>query len=100
MKNAPRFGISILGEEHREICLQLASKGRDRFAGVAWLATTDGAVLLEGASAWFECSLSQSVSAGDHEIAVFHVDRLQVVRDIQPLVFHGSRFKQLSPDVG
>lgn len=99
IRDARRFGISILGEGHPDICRQLAAKGADRFAGVSWVATSDDAVFLEGATVWFECSLFESMSAGDHEIALFSVIGLRVLSNVRPLVFHGSRFRQLSPDV-
>jgi flavin reductase (DIM6/NTAB) family NADH-FMN oxidoreductase RutF len=48
---------------------------------------------------WFDCLLFQTISAGDHEIALFRIAGLRVLSDIRPLVFHRSRFTQLSADL-
>jgi flavin reductase (DIM6/NTAB) family NADH-FMN oxidoreductase RutF len=59
--------------------------------------TKDGAVLVHGASLWLECVIEQEVIAGDHEIVVLRVTSLQPYPDALPMVFHGSRFRQLQP---
>ena len=93
---SPRLGISFLGIDHDVACQQLAAKTGDRFAGVDWQADPGGAVFLDGASVWLDCQLDQRISAGDHEIALLRIERLRVESDVSPLVFHGSRFRQLA----
>lgn len=95
LRRAPRLGVSILGAEQERVGRQLATRGIDRFAGVAWRATTDGAVLLEGASGWLDTSIEQQVRAGDHDIVVLAVHDLDADHDIHPLVFHASRYRTL-----
>lgn len=92
---ATRFGVSVLGSDQDAVCRQLASKNGDRFAGLDWLATPDGAVLLNGASAWFDCAIEQIVRAGDHDIVVLRVHGCRADHEIAPLVFHASRFRQM-----
>jgi flavin reductase (DIM6/NTAB) family NADH-FMN oxidoreductase RutF len=93
---APRLGVSVLSAAQGAACRQLATRGVDRFAGLDWSATDAGAVLLEGSSAWLECSVDQQVRAGDHDIVVLRVHDLGAESGIPPLVFHASRFWQLA----
>jgi flavin reductase (DIM6/NTAB) family NADH-FMN oxidoreductase RutF len=98
LSQAPRLGISVLAADHEQACRQLSAPNGDRFAGLDWRTTDSGAVLLEGASAWFECSLEQLAPAGDHDIVVLRVHDLDGDHDVSPLVFHGSRFRRLHPE--
>jgi flavin reductase (DIM6/NTAB) family NADH-FMN oxidoreductase RutF len=54
-----------------------------------------GAVFVHGAGAWLDCSMYETVQAGDHDIVVMTVHRLRVQLDVEPLVFHGSTFRAL-----
>jgi len=95
LRKAARLGVSILAADQMDAGRQLAGRGPDRFAGLDWRTTADGAVLLEGASAWLECSIYTEVRAGDHDIVVLLVHDLDADHDISPLVFHASRFRGL-----
>ena len=96
LQTAERLGVSILGEAHAVTCRQLAAKAEDRFAGIQWKAGAEGAVFIEGSSAWLDCSIFDSFCAGDHEIILMRVEGFEAKREISPLIFHASRFKQLS----
>jgi flavin reductase (DIM6/NTAB) family NADH-FMN oxidoreductase RutF len=95
LRTANRLGISILAAEQHAVVRQLAARNVDRFAGLTWRATTQDAVLLDGASGWLEVSIQQEVRAGDHDIVVLTVHELEADQDIRPLVFHGSTFRRL-----
>lgn len=97
LRAAKRIGISFLGEAHNQLARQLATKTGDRFAGVAWDATGEGAVFMEGASAWLDCAVENEITAGDHEIVLFRIHGLTIHQDVNPLVFHLSKFHQLQP---
>lgn len=97
LRRAERLGISVLGAEHRSVCRRLAGPSGERFTGVAWRPTPDGAVLLDGAGAWLECSVHQEVGAGDHDIVVLQVHDLHADKAVDPLVFHASTFRSLDP---
>lgn len=90
-----RLGVTVLSTGHEQAAAQLASRSADRFAGLDWRATQDGAVLLDGAGAWFDTSVEQHVRAGDHDIVLLRVRALDADRTAAPLVFHGSRFRRL-----
>lgn len=95
LRGRPRLGISILAAEHEAACLRLASRSGDRFAGLDVRASADGAVFVEGAGAWIECSLEAEYPAGDHEILLLRVHDIGADPDVAPLVFHRSAFRNL-----
>jgi flavin reductase (DIM6/NTAB) family NADH-FMN oxidoreductase RutF len=99
LAKAPRLGISVLAADQGQACRQLSARTGDRFSGLGWRATPDGAVVIDGASGWFECSIDQQAPAGDHDIVVLRVHDLDGDHSVPPLVFHGSRLRQLHPEV-
>lgn len=92
-----RIGVSVLAEDHGVACRQLAARSGDRFAGLDFDVTDGGAILLHRASAWFECSLTKQIAAGDHDIALLEVRAMSGGPQVRPLVFHGSEFHRLRP---
>ena len=96
LRNALRIGVSVLGEGHDRACSQLAAKSGDRFEGLEWSATEGGAVLLEGAAVSLDCSLVEEIVAGDHHMVLLRIEALDFQPTVNPLVFHGSRFKKLA----
>jgi flavin reductase (DIM6/NTAB) family NADH-FMN oxidoreductase RutF len=94
---AARLGVSVLSAEQEHACGQLSAREGDRFAGLAWRATADGAVLLERASAWMDCTIDQQIRAGDHDIIVLRIQELDADHDVAPLIFHASQFRRLKP---
>jgi flavin reductase (DIM6/NTAB) family NADH-FMN oxidoreductase RutF len=96
LRNAPRIGVSVLGEEHDRACSQLAAKSGDRFERLEWLTTEGGAVLLEGAAVSLDCSVVEEIAAGDHQLVLLKIETLKFQPAVSPLVFHGSRFRKLA----
>jgi flavin reductase (DIM6/NTAB) family NADH-FMN oxidoreductase RutF len=96
LRNATRIGVSVLSADQEQAGRQLASKKIDRFAGLVWRDTPDGALLLEGASAWVDVSVHQHVAAGDHDIVILAVHDLGGDHGLHPLVFHASQFRRLA----
>lgn len=95
LRTADRLGISVLGADQELLCRQLAAKGSDRFADVPVEVTPRGAVLISGAVAWFECRVAQEAPAGDHSIVLLEIEDMFGEPHMPPLIFHGSRFRQL-----
>jgi flavin reductase (DIM6/NTAB) family NADH-FMN oxidoreductase RutF len=96
LERLPRIGVSVLGEAHDSAARALASKGGDRFASVRTDVTDDGAVFIDGASAWLDCSVETVFPAGDHGIVLLRLHGLTMDPAISPLVFHGSAFRRLA----
>jgi flavin reductase (DIM6/NTAB) family NADH-FMN oxidoreductase RutF len=99
LRELPRLGVSVLAEGQVAACRALAMKQGDRFAELAWQTNQDGALFVEGAAAWLECSLDTEVVAGDHVIALLRILGFGSNSEKSPLVFHESRFRQLATAV-
>lgn len=97
LRRARRLGVSVLGEAHEAACRQLASKVVDRFAGVPTQTTATGAILIGGAPVHLECVIEGETPAGDHDLVLLRVLALAADPAAEPLVFHGSTFRRLSP---
>jgi flavin reductase (DIM6/NTAB) family NADH-FMN oxidoreductase RutF len=99
LRTAGRLGISVLGAHQETASRQLSSRDGERFAGLRWRATDNGAVVVCEASAWFDCSVEQEIPAGDHDIVLLRVHDLGASEAL-PLVFHGSTYRQLQAGGG
>jgi len=95
LRMAARLGLSVLAEEHGHVARLLAARGIDRFAEVSWERTPHGAVFVHGSTLWLDCSRYAEVPAGDHDIVLLCIQRLWTYPDVSPLVFYGSKFRQL-----
>src|SRR5699024_10543083 len=90
------IGVSILNANQDQLCRQLAGKDREaRLVDVDSRKLSGGAILLNDAAAWFECSIYAVHEAGDHDVVIFQIHDLGMEQDVAPLVFHGSRFTSL-----
>lgn len=97
MARAERIGVSILSTAHARQGRQLAARDKSaRFAGIETSTTESGAVHIDGAAAWFECSVFGVHKAGDHNMVLLLIHDLKVEKAAAPLVFHGSRFTRLA----
>lgn len=91
-----RLGMSVLAVEHEALCRQLSARVGDRFEGTEWESTPDGAVLIKGAALWLECNVRSAFDGGDHEIVVLEVLEARTFPDVDPIVFHKSRFAAIN----
>ncbi|MBY3794464.1 flavin reductase family protein [Rhodococcus sp. 06-1460-1B] len=96
---ASRIGISVLGELHDVAARTLAAKTGNRFEGLTTTTTDDGALFIDGASMWLDASVTEQVTAGDHDIVLLRINELEVKDGVAPIVFHGSKFRRLAVDL-
>ncbi|GAA1953694.1 flavin reductase family protein [Microbacterium aquimaris] len=95
LHRAERIGVSVLGSHQSDACMQLASRSRDRFEGLATTVTAEGAVLVDGAAMWFDCDVYSCVPAGDHSVVVMRVHSMNIDDEVAPLIYHERRFHGL-----
>jgi flavin reductase (DIM6/NTAB) family NADH-FMN oxidoreductase RutF len=95
IRAAGRFAVSILGEEHGELCRLFSTPGADRFAGREWAHTRAGHPIPADGLGWLDCEISVIHPAGDHELVVASADRGALTDTGRPLVFHAGRFRAL-----
>jgi 3-hydroxy-9,10-secoandrosta-1,3,5(10)-triene-9,17-dione monooxygenase reductase component len=95
IRDIGRFCVSILGEEHQKISVQMSRSGTDKFAGVHWQRTPLGAPRLAGAAAWLDCTLEAEHNGGDHTVVIAAVHHMAADPEISPLLFHRGRYAAL-----
>lgn len=90
--NGRHYAINVLAADQQALAEQFAAKDTDRWAGVHFREGANGAPLLEGAAATFECFNRSQYAEGDHVIFVGEVERCGHRAEASPLLFHGGRF--------
>lgn len=99
MRDAGAFGVSIFGTGQGHLVRQLANKDRSRrFADVAVSREEHGSVFLQGAAVWLDCTLYSEFEAGDHFMGLLEVKQVALDHSTDPLIWHGSRFRDLQID--
>ncbi|MQY26833.1 flavin reductase family protein [Nocardia aurantia] len=98
LSRAGNLGLSLLGTEQAAAARSLSAKNGDRFAGLELHRGTGDSVFVHGAPAWIEGTIETQVPAGDHHVVLLRIHRLATRADVDPLVFHGSRFRRLHAD--
>jgi flavin reductase (DIM6/NTAB) family NADH-FMN oxidoreductase RutF len=64
----------------------------DKFAGVPWRPAPSGAPVLDGVSAWIDCTLWNEYDGGDHTIAVGEVRDLGADPARLPLLYYRGAY--------
>ncbi|AHH20657.1 flavin reductase-like protein [Nocardia nova SH22a] len=95
IRAAGRFCVNILAHDQAEICRALARSGTDKFAGVDWVVSGNGAPRLDGALASIDCELDREIDGGDHTIVIARVTALSEHSEQPPLLFYRAGFERL-----
>jgi flavin reductase (DIM6/NTAB) family NADH-FMN oxidoreductase RutF len=93
-RTAKYFGVNILASDQREISDHFARKGHNRFATIEWISGETGVPLLPGVLATMECEVYSTVRAGDHDIFLGEVLRIDV-NEGRPLLYWASGYHSL-----
>ncbi|MBS0444702.1 MAG: flavin reductase family protein [Proteobacteria bacterium] len=86
------YAINILAAEQHALAERFAGKRTGRFDGVPFRDGANGAPVLAGAAAVFECFNRSRYVEGDHVIFVGEVERCERRTGATPLIFHGGRY--------
>lgn len=96
LRRSPHLGVTVLADHHAPVCRALAGPVDQRFDGVAWSVTPEGAVTLDDGLASFDCTIYREVEAGDHVLVLLRLHTVhQAAGSTGPLVFHRSGFGTL-----
>jgi len=93
LSSRPFLGLSVLGRDQEAVSRRLSARDGDRFEGAAWQADDAGAIHLDGAALWLTCTVLQEVDGGDHTIVLLAIDGLEHFPEVEPLLFHQSRYR-------
>lgn len=85
------FTVNVLQREQQDLAARFGTRsGRDedKLAGIRWHPGRTGAPILDESLAYFDCELTGSMQAGDHELVVGRVtDGRILVPGAQPLSY-------------
>ncbi|MDQ0381095.1 flavin reductase family protein [Amycolatopsis thermophila] len=95
-----RFCVNVLGEDGEHVSRAFAVSGGDKFAGVGWRRSPMGSPVLDGALAWFDCTLHSVSQAGDHVFVLASVHDLSVRPAGRPLIFCHGTYQRLGSRPG
>lgn len=87
LRTSRHFCVNILAADQQDLCARFASRTEDKFAGVGWRPSGQGAPILPGTVGWIECEVAEELDGGDHMIVVGRVLDLEVQRPTLPLLF-------------
>ena len=95
-----RFGLSILGEQHRELAELGAVPGGPKVVDVfAEPLGDDGQATIAGALAHLDCSVAETFEVSDHTLVIGLVERALVGESgeapANPLVYYDRTFRRL-----
>lgn len=98
IRGSGSFCVNVLSAVQGEICWRFAKESDDRFAGVTWTPAPSGAPVIEGVTAWIDCSVESVTEHGDHLFVVGRVAHMaQPETPVTPMIFHRGRLA--SPSV-
>lgn len=96
-ETSERFAVNILADDQVAISQRFASSSRDKFHGIETHPGLGGTPLIQGCSAYIECSFHSAQPGGDHVIFIGTVQRVQVSAR-PPLVYVGARYRTVGPE--
>jgi 3-hydroxy-9,10-secoandrosta-1,3,5(10)-triene-9,17-dione monooxygenase reductase component len=85
------FAVHVLAASQEELSHIFATRGADKFAGLAIERGRGGIPLLDGCSARFQCRTAVKYEGGDHVVFIGEVEAFDHFGR-PPLVFHGGRY--------
>lgn len=68
LTDATGFVVNILRSDQETVSRRFAESGPDRFSGVGYRLSSGGHPIIEGVLAHIECSIHESIEAGDHSV--------------------------------
>jgi len=91
---ATRFAVNVLAESQVDLSRRFASRVDDRFVEGAWALGEQGAPVLAGSAAVFECESVSHQVAGDHHLFIGRVLACTEA-PVPPLLFQAGHYRLL-----
>ena len=94
VRRAGAFCANVLSSADEQLCRTFSAKGADRFATVSWQPGPTGSPILDGATAWIDCTIEQIAEVGDHLLVIGRVvDLAHGSAEADPLLFHRGSYR-------
>ncbi|KSZ56035.1 hypothetical protein Z045_25430 [Rhodococcus pyridinivorans KG-16] len=95
LRRAPRWGVSVLGEQQAHVLQEMRLPAQERFARLD-MHIESGAAYVACALAQLTVELDTEIEAGDHALTLLRVLELHRDTEQHPLVFFGSSAHRLA----
>ncbi|MGW4482956.1 flavin reductase family protein [Amycolatopsis sp. NPDC004368] len=92
---AGRFAVNVLSTRQEHLALRFARRGEDHFDGLPVTHGSHEIPVIPDALVHLDCTVTQVLTAGDHEIVLGAVQRI-CEREGEPLGFLGGRFSDVT----
>jgi 3-hydroxy-9,10-secoandrosta-1,3,5(10)-triene-9,17-dione monooxygenase reductase component len=92
MQRAGFFCVNILGRDQAAISQAMATKGTDKYDGIAWSPASTGAPLLDGVIGYVDCTVHSVHEAGDHYVVLGRVKELGFGEEGHPLLYYRGAY--------
>lgn len=94
---AGKFCVNVLAGDQTDLVSRFATRGGDKFSGLAHRWSDNGSPLLNDVIAWIDCDIHAVHSAGDHFLVLGEVKAMGAGRSTAPLIFHRNGYAQPGP---
>lgn len=94
LRTASRLGISLLSDAQDDLCSRLAARTGE-IEGTSYRTSEGGAIVFGGAAVTLDCSIHSETDAGDHTVVLVRIHAVEDSSDVEPLIFHRSRYRRL-----
>ncbi|MCE2517577.1 MAG: flavin reductase family protein [Alphaproteobacteria bacterium] len=72
--NGAGFAVNVLAADQHDLSNRFASPIDDRFADIDWSVSAAGHPIFNDTAAYFDCTLDQTVAAGDHTVLIGRIE--------------------------
>lgn len=94
MQRSGRFCVNFLAAEQAELSNTMASRGTDKFSGVAWTPSqATGSPVLADSLGYVDCTIHAVHEAGDHYVVIGKVVELEATDAADPLLFYQGQYR-------
>jgi len=99
-ERASRFSVSVLSSRQQKISNNFARPSVSTWEHVPVIRTPEGDLLIQGATATFQCRTDSRHRGGDHVIVVGRVEKYSMDERAQPLGFFQGAYGSFTRDQG
>jgi flavin reductase (DIM6/NTAB) family NADH-FMN oxidoreductase RutF len=97
-REASALCVSVLADDQIDTSNRFAKAGTDKWADVEIVTGLNGAPIIPGSIAYFECAPYAVYDGGDHDIFLCRVSSYWASdRQLTPLLFYAGQYRQLAP---
>ncbi|MER6150084.1 flavin reductase [Streptomyces hirsutus] len=97
LRECASFCVNILAADQSDVCGSFMRPPEEKFRGLRWRAAPNGAPVIEGVTAWIECTWADVIEVGDHYFALGAIQSLATERDCLPLLFFQRGYGRFTP---